>query len=43
MDTHIDEIAYRTYRLSTFVSDIAPLVGFTFNQFQVLGDVERYG
>jgi flavorubredoxin len=38
MDTHIDEIGDRIYRLSTFASDIAPPAGFTFNQFLVLGD-----
>ncbi|BBK44401.1 hypothetical protein STVA_44210 [Allostella vacuolata] len=38
MDTRIDEIADGIYRLSTFVPDIAPPAGFTFNQFLVLGD-----
>jgi hypothetical protein len=38
MVTRIDEIAERIYRLSTFVPEIAPPVGFTFNQFLVLGD-----
>jgi flavorubredoxin len=38
METKIDEIANGVYRLSTFVSAIAPPAGFTFNQFLVLGD-----
>lgn len=38
METRIDEIADGIYRLSTFVSEIAPPAGFTFNQFLVLGD-----
>ena len=38
MDTRISEIADGIYRLSTFVPDIAPPAGFTFNQFLVLGD-----
>lgn len=40
MDTQttINEIANGIYRLSTFVPDIAPPAGFTFNQFVVLGD-----
>lgn len=38
MDTKIDEIADGIYRLSTFVPDIAPPAGFTFNQFVVMGD-----
>jgi len=38
MDTRIDEIASGIYRLSTFVGEIAPPAGFTFNQFLVLGD-----
>jgi len=36
--TRISEIADGIYRLSTFVPDIAPPAGFTFNQFLVLGD-----
>src|SRR5438270_2207215 len=36
--TRIDEIADRIYRLSTFVPEIAPPAGFTFNQFLLLGD-----
>jgi flavorubredoxin len=38
METRIDEIGDRVYRLSTYVPDIAPPAGFTFNQFLVLGD-----
>ena len=38
METTISEIADGIYRLSTYVPDIAPPVGFTFNQFLVLGD-----
>jgi flavorubredoxin len=38
METRINEIADGLYRLSTFVPDIAPPAGFTFNQFLILGD-----
>ena len=38
METRISEIADGFYRLSTFVPDIAPPAGFTFNQFLILGD-----
>lgn len=38
METRINEIADGIFRLSTFVPDIAPPSGFTFNQFLVLGD-----
>jgi flavorubredoxin len=38
METRIDEIASSIYRLSTFIPDIAPPAGFTFNQFLILGD-----
>jgi flavorubredoxin len=38
METRIDEIGDGIYRLSTFVPDIVPPTGFTFNQFLVLGD-----
>jgi flavorubredoxin len=38
METRISEIADGIYRISTFVPDIAPPAGFTFNQFLVLGD-----
>src|SRR5262245_58210080 len=37
METKINEIANGIYRLSTFVPEIAPPAGFTFNQFLVLG------
>ncbi len=35
METKIDEIADGIYRLSTWVPDIAPPAGFTFNQFYI--------
>jgi flavorubredoxin len=38
METRISEIADGIYRLSTYVPDIAPPAGFTFNQFLILGD-----
>jgi flavorubredoxin len=38
METKISEIADGIYRLSTYVPDLAPPAGFTFNQFLVLGD-----
>ena len=38
METKISEIADGIFRLSTFVPDIAPPAGFTFNQFLVLGN-----
>jgi len=38
MQTKTGEIADGIYRLSTFVPDIAPPAGFTFNQFLVLGE-----
>ena len=37
METRVDEIAERIYRLSTFVPDIGP-TGFTFNQFLIDAD-----
>jgi flavorubredoxin len=37
METRIEEIAERIYRLSTFVPDIGP-TGFTFNQFLIDAD-----
>jgi flavorubredoxin len=37
METRVDEIADRIYRLSTFVPDIGP-TGFTFNQFLIDAD-----
>jgi flavorubredoxin len=38
METRINEIADGIYRLSTFVPDIAPPAGFTFNSFLIKGD-----
>jgi len=38
MQTRINEIADGIYRLSTFVLDIAPPAGFTFNSFLVRGE-----
>ncbi|HEY0832305.1 MAG TPA: MBL fold metallo-hydrolase [Azospirillum sp.] len=38
METRISEIADGIYRLSTFVPEVAPPAGFTFNQFLVLGE-----
>lgn len=38
MDTTLDEIADGIYRISTWVPDVAPPAGFTFNQFLVLAD-----
>ena len=38
MNTKIAEIAPRIYRLSTWVKEILPPAGFTFNQFLVLAD-----
>ena len=38
METKINEIADGIYRLSTYVPDIAPPAGFTFNQFLVAAD-----
>lgn len=38
METRISEVADGIYRLSTYVAEIAPPLGFTFNQFLVLGD-----
>ena len=38
METKISEIADGLYRLSTYVPDIAPPAGFTFNSFLVAGD-----
>ena len=35
MKTEVAEIADGIFRLSTFVSDIAPPAGFTFNQFLI--------
>ncbi len=38
METRVTEIADGIYRLSTYVADIAPPAGFTFNQFLVMGE-----
>jgi flavorubredoxin len=38
METTITEIADRIYRISTWVRDVAPPAGFTFNQFLVDAD-----
>jgi len=37
METRVDEIAERIYRMSTFVPDVGP-TGFTFNQFLIDAD-----
>lgn len=36
--TTIDEIADGVYRISTYVPEVAPPIGFTMNQFLVVGD-----
>jgi flavorubredoxin len=38
MVTSVTEIANGIFRLSTFVPEVAPPAGFTFNQFLVVGD-----
>jgi flavorubredoxin len=38
LETRIDEIGEGIYRLSTYVPDIEPPAGFTFNQFLILGE-----
>lgn len=38
METKVNEIAEGVFRFSTYVSQIAPPAGFTFNQFLVLGE-----
>jgi flavorubredoxin len=38
METTLDEIADGIYRLSTYVPEVAPPAGFTFNQFLVVAD-----
>jgi flavorubredoxin len=38
METKLDEIADGIYRLSTYVPEIAPPAGFTFNQFLIAAD-----
>src|SRR4051812_48917575 len=38
METRCDEIADGIYRLSTYVPEVAPPAGFTFNQFLIRAD-----
>jgi flavorubredoxin len=38
MEASVHEIAQGIYRISTFVPEVAPPAGFTFNQFLVTGD-----
>jgi hypothetical protein len=38
METRIDEIAAGIYRISVFVPQVAPPLGFTYNHFLILGD-----
>lgn len=38
METRVNEIADRIYRLSTYVPEIEPPAGFVFNQFLIAGD-----
>jgi flavorubredoxin len=38
METKIDEIAPDIFRLSTWIPDVAPPAGFTFNQFIIRGE-----
>ncbi|HEY3810747.1 MAG TPA: MBL fold metallo-hydrolase [Acidimicrobiales bacterium] len=38
METSVDEIANGIYRISTWVDEIAPPAGFTFNQFLINAD-----
>jgi flavorubredoxin len=38
METRVAEIAPGIFRLSTFVPEVAPPAGFTFNQFLILAD-----
>jgi len=38
METRIDEIADGIYRLSTYMAEVAPPAGFTFNQFLIKAD-----
>lgn len=38
MQTHTDEIADGIFRFSTYVAEVAPPVGFTFNQFLIVAD-----
>jgi flavorubredoxin len=38
MDTRVDEIADGIYRISTWVAEVAPPAGFSFNQFLITRD-----
>lgn len=38
MGTRADEIADGIYRISTWVAEVAPPAGFSFNQFLITGD-----
>lgn len=38
MTTRLDEIADGIFRISTFLPEVAPPAGFTFNQFLILGE-----
>ncbi len=38
METTINEISDGIYRISTYVPEVAPPAGFTFNQFLVVAD-----
>ena len=38
METQVDEIANRIYRLSTYVPEVAPPAGISFNQFLIDAD-----
>jgi flavorubredoxin len=38
MDTRVDEISAGVYRLSTWIADVVPPAGFTFNQFLIDAD-----
>lgn len=38
MTTRVDEIAEGIFRISTYVAEVAPPAGFTFNQFLILAD-----
>ena len=38
MEAKIDEIGVGVFRLSVFVSEVAPPAGFTYNHFLILGD-----
>jgi hypothetical protein len=38
MESQIDEIAAGIFRISTYVREVAPPEGFTFNQFLIVAD-----